>query len=142
MICTGCKDDKAETDFAFRSKATGKRKSVCRGCTKIYGDAWYLRNRKAHGLNVRRNNARYKTKCAAFVLNYLRTHPCVDCGEADPIVLDFDHVRGKKSFNVSRAKYDGISFARLNEEIAKCEVRCANDHRRRHVSARWGSNPR
>lgn len=59
------------------------------------------------------------------------SHPCVDCGEPDPIVLDFDHRdRKAKSFTIS-AYYANVSEARLRAEIAKCDVRCANCHRRK-----------
>jgi hypothetical protein len=63
-----------------------------------------------------------------LVLEYLADHPCVDCGESDPIVLEFDHLRDKRA-NISALTRNGESW-RLLEEIAKCEVRCANCHRR------------
>lgn len=60
---------------------------------------------------------------------YLSCHPCVDCGEADIRMLDFDHVRGKKSDEISRMVNIGYSWPTIKAEIAKCEVRCANCHR-------------
>ena len=56
--------------------------------------------------------------------------PDVICGESDPIVLDFDHVRGKKILNISRMVAQGHRWEQIEQEIEKCEVRCANDHRR------------
>ena len=53
---------------------------------------------------------------------------CMDCGETNPIVLDFDHLHNKK-YNVSRMIHDGFSWAAIKKEIAKCEVVCANCHR-------------
>jgi transcription elongation factor Elf1 len=53
---------------------------------------------------------------------------CLDCGESNPIVLDFDHLKDKK-YNVSRMIHDGFSWAAIKKEIAKCEVVCANCHR-------------
>jgi hypothetical protein len=53
---------------------------------------------------------------------------CVDCGESNHIVLDFDHIRDKK-YNVSRMIHDGFSWAAIKKEIEKCEVVCANCHR-------------
>ncbi len=67
---------------------------------------------------------------------YLSTHHCVDCGESDPIVLDFDHVRGEKRCNIAEAGRVLSSLSDLEEEIAKCEIRCANCHRRVTYSRR------
>jgi transcription elongation factor Elf1 len=53
---------------------------------------------------------------------------CVDCGEENHIVLDFDHLKDKK-YNISRMIHDGFSWAAIKKEIAKCEVVCANCHR-------------
>ncbi len=66
-----------------------------------------------------------------MISEYLSVHPCVDCGEDDPIVLEFDHVMGIKSFSICVGKRHQYPVARLLEEIAKCEVRCANCHKRR-----------
>lgn len=61
---------------------------------------------------------------------YLGDHPCVDCGEEDPIVLEFDHVAGTKEFPVSEGVSRMYSIKKIKAEIDKCEVRCANCHRR------------
>ena len=66
-----------------------------------------------------------RTRLAA----YLADRSCVDCGERDACVLDFDHV-GEKRELVSALVARGARWARIVEEIAECEVRCANCHRR------------
>lgn len=71
-----------------------------------------------------------------YVSGYLDTHPCVDCGEADKVVLDFDHVRGDKVCEVSVMVGRGYRLWKIIEEIEKCEVRCANCHRRVTVKRR------
>lgn len=53
---------------------------------------------------------------------------CADCGESNPIVLDFDHLKDKK-YNVSRMIHDGFSWKAISKEMEKCEVVCANCHR-------------
>lgn len=53
---------------------------------------------------------------------------CADCGNDNPIVLDFDHIRDKK-YNVSQMVHDGFSWAAIKKEIEKCEIVCANCHR-------------
>jgi hypothetical protein len=64
------------------------------------------------------------------MLDYLKTHPCVDCGESDIEVLEFDHreLIGNKASRVGSFLQ---SRKRLIEEIAKCDVRCSNCHTRR-----------
>lgn len=57
---------------------------------------------------------------------------CIDCGERDPIVLDFDHKNGiTKLFTISSARAKLLSLEKIKAEIAKCDIRCSNCHRRR-----------
>jgi hypothetical protein len=67
-----------------------------------------------------------------FLVDYLREAPCIDCGERDPVVLDFDHVGPKRAGVVQLAGRES-SLASLEREIGQCEVRCANCHRRRTI---------
>ncbi len=64
-----------------------------------------------------------------FIAQYLSTHPCVDCGEADPVVLEFDH----RDPNTKRAEVGRLintsTVAIVQAEIDKCDVRCGNCHR-------------
>ena len=85
--------------------------------------------------------ARERTKVAReqgrkFVWDYLSTHPCVDCGECNPVVLEFDHVKGIKVASISSLVAMGHSIPTIQKEIEKCEVRCANCHRRKTASER------
>lgn len=91
----------------------------------------YERNRAAIIERAKAHKRTTRVQMRAFVAKFLSANPCVDCGEADPIVLEFDHVRGTKSFNIGDASRLGVGWQRLRDEIAKCDVRCANCHRRR-----------
>lgn len=54
--------------------------------------------------------------------------PCSDCGGSfPPECMDLDHVRGEKLFNLSNS--GSRSHAAVLEELAKCDVVCANCHR-------------
>jgi 5-methylcytosine-specific restriction endonuclease McrA len=57
-------------------------------------------------------------------------HACVDCGETDAVVLDFDHLRDKVN-DVSSLVALRRPWEEVLEEIEKCEVRCANCHARK-----------
>jgi hypothetical protein len=67
------------------------------------------------------------------VLGVLRVSECADCGERDPVVLEFDHRDGKRG-NVSTMT-QWASLQTLRSEIEKCDVRCVNCHRRRTLRA-------
>lgn len=71
-------------------------------------------------------NARNKE----LVRQYLLVNPCVDCGEKDIVVLEFDHQRDKV-MAIAEILSNGWREERLMAEINKCEVRCANCHRRK-----------
>ena len=70
-----------------------------------------------------------------WLIEFFRTHPCLDCGELDPVVLEFDHVRGEKKFDVGQCLARN-TWQTVLDEIAKCEVVCANCHRRRTARRR------
>jgi hypothetical protein len=68
---------------------------------------------------------------------YLSEHPCIDCGESDVDCLDFDHRDPTlKDEGVSYFARHSYSMERVLREISKCDVRCANCHRRRHAAER------
>lgn len=65
-----------------------------------------------------------------MITNDLKRSPCVDCsGVFQPCQMDFDHVRGDKVANVGRLVARHASYQKILEEVAKCELVCANCHR-------------
>lgn len=73
---------------------------------------------------------RYRTERQQWLWSFKRK-PCDDCGKRyPPYVMQFDHRDpAQKKFNLSRS--DGKSKAAVLEEIAKCDVVCANCHAER-----------
>lgn len=83
------------------------------------------------------DQAARRRKARLYARQYLKLHPCVDCGERDVRVLEFDHIDPKeKKFNISRWCSDGGNLKTLEKEIKKCQVRCSNCHRIRTVEER------
>jgi hypothetical protein len=99
---------------------------------KGYWQKYYDKNKE----DVKRRaaaHAKATRKKYDEMVNAAKDQPCADCGIRYPhYVMDFDHVRGEKQFNIA-ARYSGryTSLAALIEEIAKCDVVCANCHRTR-----------
>lgn len=54
----------------------------------------------------------------------------MDCGRSFPhYVMDLDHVRGVKRCDVANMVQRAVPTAVFLDEIAKCDVVCANCHR-------------
>ena len=69
------------------------------------------------------------------IVNEARSSPCMDCGVSyPPYVMDFDHVRGRKMFQIGGSMH--LATARIRAEIAKCDVVCSNCHRKRTFGTR------
>ena len=131
-VCRDCGEAGPLSDFPFRSIEAQTRQWHCKSCQRAYSGSWYVRNRTRHIANTGKNAAAQKRRGRAMVRTYLREHPCVDCGEPDPEILEFDHVRGK-SAEISFLVSAGRPWATVLAEIGRCEVRCANCHRRETV---------
>jgi hypothetical protein len=97
--CGRCGTHKPLEEFAWRRKAKGQRREAA------------------------------VAKRVKYLVAYFRDHPCVDCGERDPVVLAFDHLRDKK-FGIGNGFRDR-NWQSVLDEMAKCEVVCANCHRSR-----------
>lgn len=135
-VCGRCGLMKPATEFVFKDKDQRVRHSWCRECFAEYKRAWYERNRDGHIAHVTRNREASTAANRRRAYQYLAEHPCVDCGETDPVVLEFDHVRGIKRHDVSTMIAGGFTWATIEEEIAKCDIRCGNDHKRRTAKQR------
>lgn len=79
----------------------------------------------------RAQTAEFRARLRGYI-NERKDVPCADCGVQYPAwVMDFDHVRGEKAFNVSMAVKNCRGLEVVRSEIDKCEVVCANCHRQR-----------
>lgn len=92
---------------------------------------WYEKNKEQHIKNVSIRNTIVRNENKQKVYEYLKKHPCIDCGESDIVVLDFDHVKDEKFMGVSRMINSVYKWSRIQQEIEKCVIRCANCHRRK-----------
>lgn len=124
--CTICKKDKPLSEFGNRASSADGKTSLCKPCKRDYDNEYYRKNpdRRTY---IRKNSDSRRDDNRKLMLEYLSEHPCVDCGESNPVVLEFDH-RGDKKGNISNM-VNNYAWVNILNEIGKCDVRCANCHR-------------
>lgn len=132
LRCNRCKQYLPEENFGKnKSNPTGKS-SRCLTCSREYGKLNAKRNHERVIANSALWRKKYRFQNRIHYLEYLKAHPCVDCGITDTRVLEFDHIRDKK-YDISTMFGKG-TWSLMLKEIAKCEVVCCNCHRIRTFS--------
>jgi len=95
---------------------------------------WIKRNPDYHKKQRAKRLKRRLKELGVIFTQYLRANPCEDCGESDIRCLEFHHLnrKAKGNVNVSSLIDGGSSIERIQKEIDKCIVLCANCHCKRH----------
>lgn len=85
---------------------------------------WYDNNKE-----YVKQQASEKTASMRRFVAAVKSYPCEDCSQSfPPCVMQFDHRDpSKKEDNVARIVKNG-SWSKLQEEILKCDLVCANCH--------------
>ena len=125
MRCSKCGTEKLDNEFNWRHKAKGIRQSCCKACSRSYCKSHYSRNKTTY-LD---RNKRAKIENRKKILTILSSKECIDCGEKDHILLDFDHVKGVKRASIASMLSEGRSWNVIEKELLKCVVRCVRCHR-------------
>ena len=130
--CSKCKKVKLVDEFNFKIKKLGLLHVQCRECTRALIKAHYDKNREYYLDKADKRNSKIKLEVLSYINQHLMENPCIDCGESDLAVLEFDHVGKKPKFKAMSSLIRlGFPLDKIKEEINKCEVRCANCHRRK-----------
>ena len=135
--CGRCGEIRPLEQFGIRDSRTGRTHTICRTCRNENCRRYYYKDPRAFNERRKLRAANYRARNRSFVEAYFLAHPCVDCGLVDPIVMEFDHVRGVKMCHVSTLVRECAALDILKAEIEKCVVRCANCHRRRTARHFW-----
>ena len=109
--CKRCKEVKELENFHY---TRGNFLALCTPCLRERQRGYYVNRR----IDIKE-----------WLFDYLSQNPCIDCGESDPMRLEFDH-RGDKKFVIGKSLVGkSKSLADVQAEVAKCDVRCANCHK-------------
>jgi hypothetical protein len=129
-ICSKCQTPKPLSEFGtYTSIKNGKRYSyTLSACKKCWND------RKTQlALEKGQDPIQSLLDWREKVLKLIRAakdKPCAECGNSFPYyVMDLDHVRGTKKFNLGGGRAPRYGIKAVEEELEKCEPVCANCHR-------------
>lgn len=94
-----------------------------------YNRTYYEKGGKA---KIKAANQARRERNREFVRQSKLGRPCLDCGGSFPFyVMEYDHIGDDKLDSVGSLANQCVSLERLQAEIAKCELVCANCHRER-----------
>lgn len=113
--CKTCKQVKELTEFSPHKGGKQGRQPRCRKCV--------------HAETVKKKQA-----ARAWLVDFFKSNHCSDCGNSDLRVLEFDHTQDNKRACVADLVARGYALHVVKEEVAKCDVVCANCHRIRTIS--------
>ncbi len=120
-ICTKCSQEKDTEEFPWKNSLLGKRHAACKSCAAERSKKIYEGDQESQIERVRINNQKYRENARDYARDYLSSHPCTECGETDPIALEFHHT-GDKDTDVSRLIGWGPPIDVIQNEISKCSV--------------------
>lgn len=105
----------------FKNKETQKKYN------KEYHKKYYELNKQYYFDKARQHQVRKRE----WFQNLKKNLKCIKCGEKTPICLDFHHRDSSQKLRcVTKMVMDSCSKERILAEIEKCDVLCANCHRK------------
>ncbi len=129
--CSHCKQILDVELFNWKYKNKGVRSYHCKECSREYLKKHYASNKDYYIKKAKKWNNIRGEEILDLLKDYFSNNSCIDCGESNWIVLEFDHKdRENKFMEVSLMCSGRYSIDKIKKEIQKCEVRCANCHRR------------
>ena len=149
--CPKCCPPDVELPIARFGPNKARHDGVQPYCAGCMADATRVSHRSAgdrRRVSVRARARRVREENRQRLLAFLQGKRCADCPETDPVVMEFDHLDGsQKERAVADMIGGGYSWEKIEAEIGKCAVVCANCHRRRtagraeHYRVRLMSKP-
>ena len=118
-LCGKCKNSPAKNQ---------KRGGYCLECHREAGRQNYKENKERYFAQAKKRDQQLDE----LIIKY-KSKPCMDCKKSyPPYIMDFDHLDGEtKEYGICYMRRHRMAFDKIENEIAKCEVVCANCHRER-----------
>ena len=131
--CSKCRTGKPLSEYHKARHRKDGRYHMCKVCRKAYSATRFQKKKKKY--------AKWKRERKARLVELIRSlrDRCVRCDESHQACLVFHHRNpAQKEFTIAYAAAQGWSEQKIREEIDKCDVLCANCHRKEHWRLRHG----
>ena len=126
-MCIVCGQEKSVTEMTWSNKSKGIKNKRCKACQKKKSHEHYCANKEYYAIRLKRSRQKIRD-----YIKKTKGVPCADCGKSYPYyVMEFDHVREKKKYMISDTIEHNYKISTIKNEIAKCDIVCANCHRER-----------
>ena len=130
-ICSKCKEEKSIELFSKNKSKKSGYSCECKECHKIIRKNYYDNNREKE---INRVHVR-RVKQVKDFKEFKSKLKCILCNENHIATLHFHHLDpSTKEIDLSTAVRLGWSKDKLEKEINKCVVLCANCHAKEHYS--------
>lgn len=130
-LCRRCGIEKVESEFTRNGKY---RKNICRECT--YNSELKRKQSPEYTERLAQYRKNRKQEFKQKILEFFGGK-CAHCGlVAIPDVYDVHHINpDEKEFQIGTNM--GISWVRMESELKKCILLCANCHRKIHAKEHY-----
>jgi len=129
-ICSQCNIEKPLTEDFFHHNGRGDEfRRNCKECQSKKQNISYEKNKNEYKKASNDYRKELRKQNQILLWEFFLNNPCKTCGETNPVVLELDHLRDKE-YNVSQIIFCH-KWESVQKEIAKCQVLCANCHRKK-----------
>ena len=127
-LCAKCNTVKPVSEFSSHANRPNGLQSRCKSCSNKAGLDNYYKNKDRYYAVAKNRQEWLRSK-----VREAKSVPCADCAQSfDPVCMDFDHLpEFIKEYDISYMVRHRMAWSRIEAEISKCEVVCANCHRLR-----------
>ena len=140
-VCSKCDQPKSSDEYFYKSRSKNQLHAQCKMCYKIHCKTYMADHYSKYGDSYRERakirRAKIRKELQLHLIAYISDKSCVICAESDIRVLEFDHIDPEyKSFGIAKGITNGLKWEAILEEIEKCQILCANCHKKKTARQR------
>lgn len=129
-ICSKCKQEKPVSEFRWKNKSLGLLHSQCKQCQREAEKIHYAMSKERQESILK--TAQFQKERNLLIVEQAKKCGCQKCKEQRPYLMEFHHIDPENKVDCIAHMIKSASKEKLEAELAKCIVLCANCHREFH----------